>query len=221
MSKQEVMRGDCLEIMKGFAGNSFDCVITDPPFGIDFKGYDSKDVSRTFQGYEEFINSWLPEAMRVAKDGAFFAIWQPAPYFKHLWEWYGEEIHIYAACKNFVQLRKTPINYAFDPVVMFYKEGEKLKPIKPKRNVDFFVSNTASLVSKPDRLERQHPCPRPVDVVREIMENFSTGNILDPFMGSGTTLLAAKQLGRSATGIEISEKYCEIARRRLEQQTLI
>lgn len=219
--KQEIICGDCLEVMKGFADKSFDCVIVDPPFGIGFSYGENKDVASSPTNYDSFTKQWLREARRVAKDGALFAIWQPAPYFRYFWDWFGSDIHIYAACKNFVQLRKTPVNYAFDPVILFYNGGTPIRPLKPKRNVDFFVSNTASLVSKPDRLERQHPCPRPLDVVKEIMSNFSEGKVLDPFMGSGTILLAAKELGRDAVGIEISPEYCEIARRRLEQQTLL
>lgn len=67
-----------------------------------------------------------------------------------------------------------------------------------------------------------HPTQKPVELFEYLIKTYTNINnsILDPFMGSGTTLVAAKYLHRNATGIEISEKYCEIARRRLEQQVL-
>ena len=69
---------------------------------------------------------------------------------------------------------------------------------------------------------RMHPTQKPERLMRWcIGKSGSTGGtILDPFMGSGTTLLAAKNLGRKAIGIEIEEKYCEIAARRLQQEVL-
>jgi site-specific DNA-methyltransferase (adenine-specific) len=69
---------------------------------------------------------------------------------------------------------------------------------------------------------RVHPTQKPLALMQWCIKNYSEDNmtILDPFMGSGTTLVAAKLLGRNATGIEISEKYCEIARERLRQEVL-
>ncbi len=65
-----------------------------------------------------------------------------------------------------------------------------------------------------------HPTEKPLELMRKIIAANVGDTILDPFAGSGTTIVAAKELGRSGTGIEISPKYCEIARKRLAQDSL-
>lgn len=65
-----------------------------------------------------------------------------------------------------------------------------------------------------------HPTQKPIQLMRWTLGFVAGGTILDPFMGSGTTLVAAKQLGRRAIGIELEERYCEIAAKRLAQDCM-
>ena len=74
----------------------------------------------------------------------------------------------------------------------------------------------------PKAIDKQHPCQKPLELMTWAIELCapSCRTIVDPFMGSGTTLRAAKDLQRKAIGIEIEEKYCQIAARRLQQEVL-
>lgn len=73
-----------------------------------------------------------------------------------------------------------------------------------------------------DGKQSAHPCPRKLAHVAWLMRWWSepSDTVLDPFVGSGTTLVAARNLGRRAVGIEVDERYCEMAARRLDQQVL-
>lgn len=72
-----------------------------------------------------------------------------------------------------------------------------------------------------ETMTRKHPTQKPLPLMTWCVDKSPAGSVIaDPFMGSGTTLRAAKDLGRKAIGVEIEEKYCEIAARRLEQEVL-
>lgn len=87
---------------------------------------------------------------------------------------------------------------------------------KPKLGVDLLVLSHTGNESWIN-----HPCPKPLKLMTWLIESLSeTGPVVDPFMGSGTTLRAAKDLGRPSIGIDVEERYCEIAAKRLQQEVL-
>jgi 2-polyprenyl-3-methyl-5-hydroxy-6-metoxy-1,4-benzoquinol methylase len=69
-------------------------------------------------------------------------------------------------------------------------------------------------------VKKWHPAEKPLGLMDELLRGLTGAVICDPYCGSGTTLLAAKRAGRTAVGIEIEERYCEIAAKRLEQEVL-
>ena len=68
--------------------------------------------------------------------------------------------------------------------------------------------------------DRNHPAEKPIKVLEKLISKHSAGTVLDPFMGSGSTLIAAKSFNRKCIGIEIEEKYCEIAAKRCSQSVM-
>lgn len=208
MSTQTIVNADCLEYMKTLPDKSFDLCLTDPPYGLKQDKGARKygtSVSKRYDGdWDDFAptQEYFDEMLRVGKTvvifgGNLFADKLPASGHWIFWD------------------KKGGIDFD-NP----FSDGElawtniKKKPIRKYEIIQQgFISEEKT---------RFHPTQKPLKLFGYITRDYSEEgqSILDPFMGSGTTLVAAKYLNRNATGIEISEKYCEIARKRLSQDQL-
>jgi len=208
-----IYHGDCREILPGLAG---DALVTDPPYGINWKRGPWDDSS---DAYPEMMRWLVTESARAISGWCF--VFQAMLNCGRFHEWFPEGWRLFAACKNFAQVRPTGVWHSWDPVV-FWNLNPKTSPCSPPEsgfpNRDWHVGNVAGVFGDING----HPCPRPEDTMRHIVSIAAThgGRVIDPFMGSGTTLRAAKDLGRKAIGIEIEERYCEIAAKRMAQEVL-
>ena len=201
-----IYNGDCLKVMKQFSDRSFGLVLTDPPYGINYDRQQNKMArnGRTSNGgkwkeYEE--NYW---DSKVPSKEIFDEMFRTS---KSQIVWGG----------NYFNLPRHTTWLIWNKIQRsIMTDGEMAWTSFDKRIWIFDMSRADAYINKSDG--KYHPTQKPTQLFSWCLEKLgsSADLILDPFMGSGTTLVAAKKLGRKAVGIEISEKYCEIAIKRLE-----
>ena len=253
----QVIQGDCLEIMKKIPDKSIDLIVTSPPY----------DNLRDYKGYSFDFNFIAENLYRVIKDGGI-VVWivgdavidgsetgtsfKQALYFKEI----GFNLHdtmIYLK-SGFTSPGSNRYHSVFEYMFILSKGTPKtFNPIKDKLNnyrisqgntrrqktgetikikdihqeeygqrYNVWIYDAGFMLSAKEKYIFEHPAIFPEKLAKDHILSWSNQNdiILDPFLGSGTTAVAAKELGRRFIGIEISEKYCEIARRRLQQEYL-
>jgi site-specific DNA-methyltransferase (adenine-specific) len=195
-----IYHGDCREILPSL--EPVDLVLTDPPYAV-MESYDShRDTGlRLDKLIREFFPLVKDKTETISISCGVVNIWR---YPRSTWIlcWF-----------NSAGSGRGPWGFScWQPLLCygpdpFLKSGSGCRP-------DFIEHSEASELNG-------HPCPKPLKFVSKWMQRVSFGkSVLDPFMGSGTTLRAAKDLGRKAIGIEIEERYCEIAARRMAQEVL-
>ena len=225
--------GDALQEMRKFPDACFDLVVTSPPYNLKnstgngmkngnggkwstaalLNGYSTYDDDMPYEDYCEWQRACLIEMMRLLKDdGAIF--------YNHKWRVQGgliqdrrEIISGFPVRQIIIWKRKGGIN--FNPGY-FLPTYEVIYMIaKP----DFILADKANSLGDvwefPQEMKNKPPAPFPVALIERIISSTNAKIILDPFMGSGTTAVAAKNLGRDFVGIEISPEYCEMSRERL------
>lgn len=192
-----------------------DALITDPPYGIagtaggpesrkHVKGVYAGEFTDTQDYIKEVCAPAVGMVLRIVRNGALTCgrtnLWHYPP-------------AVDVGC--FYQPAAAGVSFWGRPTwqpILFYgtapNSGEQL------RQLHYILNESAE--------ENDHPCPKPIHAWKWLVNKASRpgDTVIDPFMGSGTTLRAAKDLGRQAIGIDIEERYCEIAAKRLSQEVL-
>ena len=193
-----IYHGDCREILPSLKA---DVVVTDPPYGIGYEA--SRYANARHAGImtgdgEEFDPSVLIELSMPS------VIWGGNNFAHRLprggWLCWDKRTHEAADA-----ILGAPFELAWCSIPTKFKIIRCLH---------------GGAVNADGPGPRFHPTQKPLAVMRWSITQLPDGSVLDPFMGSGTTLRAAKDLGRRAIGIEIEERYAEIAAKRLAQEVL-
>lgn len=208
IGEQTLILGDCREVMPTLG--RFDACVTDPPYGIDYGNAGGFSASNGWTSIHKgitwdikrpnkkiFIQFIGQTKQQIIWGGNYFTDYLPPSMQWLVWD---------KAQRGFsladFEMAWTSNNKA-SRIFTYGRGNEKGFAPKSKENKEFLSC---------------HPTQKPLEVMRWCLGFVPDAEtILDPFMGSGTTLVACQQLGRKGTGIEISEKYFDIACKRVEQ----
>jgi site-specific DNA-methyltransferase (adenine-specific) len=195
-----IYHGDCLDILPDLP--KVDLVLTDPPYGIGFQSNYRYQKHPLIKNDGDLPILGINLSISKATNAAYvFCRWdflEQMPYPKSFIVW----------IKN---------NWSMGDLK--HEHGRQWEGccFYPKENHSF-IKRVPDVLFANRTGNDLHPTQKPTELFKQLMQCNEGETILDPFMGSGTTLVAAKELGRKAIGVEIEEKYCEIAAKRLSQE---
>jgi len=200
MIVNKIYNESCFETMAKMPDNYVDLVVTDPPYGVDLE-YDT--YHDTKDNWEQMFLKLIPELKRISKMSIL-----PSCRIKALPFIYQNHPPDWIIC----WYKGSPGHSAYigfndwEPLLVYgKKEGLQMH--------DYFQCTNIEKMGN-----YGHPCPKPIKWSKWLIAKASNENdlIYDPFMGSGTTAIAAHELKRNWIGSELSENYCNIAKKRLE-----
>lgn len=226
-----IYNADCRDVLPQL--EPVDLVLTDPPYASGARRDAEKQVrgsmlrsmededwfshdSMTTWGFSWFLRSVLTDLKPCLQLGAHvyvFTDWRQTPNLYGMLEASGYRVN---QCLVWAKTHFGMGTYWRNQHenIVFASNGQPA----PMRNRGMGSVITSGNVAP---LSRVHPTEKPLDLIVKILMSVPATTILDPFMGSGTTLVAAKSLGLKAIGVEIEKRYCDIAIERLRQESLL
>lgn len=233
-----LMLGDCLERMKEIPDGSVDCVITSPPYNMNLRIRNGKycsrqivkELSTKYEGYDdnlpmneyfEFNKRVVTELLRVS-DLVFYNVQfltgnKPA-LFKLLGEFHNKikEFVVWDKVNAEPAIGCGVLNSRFEAIIVFQNSAPESRKFQTAQFGRGTLQNVWQ-IKRGKKIDAAHCAVFPLELAELIIANFTnpSATVLDPFLGTGTTGLAAKNLGRNFIGIEMLQKYYDIAQGRI------
>jgi site-specific DNA-methyltransferase (adenine-specific) len=203
-----IYHADCRDVLPTLAAGSVDLVLTDPPYNAG-KDYGVASDSLTSGEYAHLMRDVSAQCQRIAPHQAWVAPRYQLPLFLDIFP----KAHLIVIRRGAAGPFRAGYSDQFEIALAIGKPSRCIPDlwddIRLKGEGYFFREETYG-----------HPGYTPSLIFKRFAAVLSEHSILDPFSGTGTALVMAKALGRTAIGIERNERYCEIAARRLEQSVL-
>jgi DNA modification methylase len=216
-----IYHGDCREVLTG-AELTADAVVTDPPYssgGFQESGKSSGSIGTRGDATIRFDNLSTRGYQRMMRE-----------VFRHMWA--VDEAFVFTDWRMWVHTSDAMEDAGWRVRNMLVWDKLQMGMGMPWRNQHELIAygkrtpgsivsgKHGNVIGSTRSGNANHPTEKPADIIETLLSNSEARSIVDPFMGSGTTLVAAKNLGRKAIGIEIEERYCEIAAKRCSQGVL-
>lgn len=205
--RNTILCGDCLQILPTLPAGSVNFILTDPPYLARYRSRDGRHVPN--DDNDRWLKPAFAELFRVLERNRFavsFYGWPHADKFIAAYKEAGFRLVGHLTFPKRYTSATHYLRYQHESAHLLAKGW----PEKPKETIGDVLDWTYSG-------NRLHPSQKPLSVLLPLVETFSrpAGLVLDPFAGSGSSLLAAKSLGRDWLGIELDAQYHSIARQRL------
>lgn len=204
-----IIHGDCIEVMRHFPPDCIDLIVTDPPYVTRYESTDGRRIKN--DDTTDWIKPAYSEMFRVLKPNCFCVTtygWNTIGIFMHTWRAVGfRPIGHFVWVKNYASsVRFTRSHHEMAYLLI---KGEPPEPENPPSDV----------LSWQYTGNKFHPTQKPVMAMTPFIRAFSKQDdiVLDPFIGSGTTAIAALHLGRRYIGIELDADYAAIAQDRIKR----
>lgn len=215
-TKQNIIHGNSVEILPSLEKNSFDLLLSDPPYGMDFKsGWSNKDKIQNDKIEDTVLlfENVLKESVSLLKEDAHFYLFGNIEYISQIKPIIEKHLNL----KNILIWDRKVIGmgdlktYGKSYDIIYFGYNKVWKDLNGIRDRDLLS------FSRVDPLKNIHPTEKPIDLLEFLIKKSTKENdkILDPFCGGGSTLLACKNINRLATGIEIESKYVELIKERI------